>query len=164
MSISWMGLRCGLTKRDTRNLISRWEGIMRRRSRLPTPNMRLPTRGLENAMEVRCKDKDSCQRGDEPELSVPFGGLWDRRVTVQRQGLSLDFVHGRGDGGSRGRGSWSGTARKANYPQKYMSVARVDQRYCMRLSARSRKRRSGSEVCRGTCATPGTPPGCTTPG
>ena len=100
-----MGLQRGLTKRYTRNLISRWEGIIRPRRRvqasLPTPNMRLPIRGLENATEGRCKDNDSCQRGDEPEPSVPFGGLWGGYVTVQRQGLTLDFVHGRGDGGSR---------------------------------------------------------------
>ena len=93
-----------LTKGDTRDLIAGRESIMRLRQcmrvSLPTSRIRLPTRSLENATEIHDEDEDPCERGEEPESVVPFGGLWGGNVSVRRQALFLGFAHCRGGGGS----------------------------------------------------------------
>lgn len=75
--------------------------LLRVEASLPTPHTRLPTCSFENATEVRCKEKHPCKHSEDPESLIPFSGLWSRSVSVRREGLFFDFVHGRGDGGSR---------------------------------------------------------------
>lgn len=75
--------------------------LLRVEASLPTPHTRPPTCSFENATEVRCKEKHPCKHSEDPESLIPFSGLWSRSVSVRREGLFFDFVHGRGDGGSK---------------------------------------------------------------
>jgi hypothetical protein len=68
---------------------------------LPASHTRLPICSFENATEVCCKEKHPCKYDEDPEPLVPYSGLWSRSVSVRRQGLFFDFIHGRGDDGSR---------------------------------------------------------------
>jgi hypothetical protein len=76
---------------------------LRMQAFLPTPHMRLPTRSLESTTEVHATDEHPCEYGEDPEPLVPFDGrgLWGWNVRVRRQGLLLNFAHGREDGGLR---------------------------------------------------------------
>ena len=76
--------------------MQRWLGV---EAVLPTPHMRLPARSFENTAEVRCEENHPCKHSEDPEPLVSFSSLWSRSVGTRRQGLSLDFAHGRGNGG-----------------------------------------------------------------